>query len=65
MRRLERVVHLGWRWMALFALLVVLPAIALSLLSIRVFLGESSRAVFQRREHQQQVLRLLENDLRD
>jgi signal transduction histidine kinase len=51
--------------MALFALLVVLPAIALSLLSIRVFLGESSRAAFQRREHQQQVLRLLENDLRD
>ena len=65
MRGLERVVHLGWRWMALFALLVVLPAIALTLLSIRTFQGESGRATFQRRERQQQVLRLLENDLRD
>ena len=65
MRGLQRVVHPGWRWMALFAVLVVLPAIALTLLSIRAFQGEASRAAFQRRERQQQVLRLLENELRD
>jgi len=65
MRGLERVVRPGWRWMALFAVLVVLPAIALTLLSIRAFQGEASRAAFQRRERQQQVLRLLENDLRN
>ena len=64
MRGLKRVVRPGWRWMALFAVLVVLPAIALTLLSIRAFQGEASRAAFQRRERQQQVLRLLENDLR-
>jgi hypothetical protein len=51
--------------MALFTVLVVLPAIALTLLSIRAFQGEASRAAYQRRERQQQVLRLLENDLRD
>jgi hypothetical protein len=52
MRRLERVFHLGWRWMALSALAVVLPAIALSLLSIRAFQGESTRAAFQRGRRQ-------------
>lgn len=65
MRGLERVGRPGWRWVALFTVLVVLPAIALTLLSIRAFQGEASRAAFQRRERQQQVLRLLENDLRD
>ena len=65
MRRLERLFHLGWRWRALFALAVVLPAIALSLLSIRAFQGESNRAAFQRRERQPQILRLLETDLRE
>jgi hypothetical protein len=50
---------------ALFTALVVLPAIALTLLSIRAFQGEANRAAYQRRERQQQVLRLLENDLRD
>jgi signal transduction histidine kinase len=65
MRGLERIGRRGWRWVALFTVLVVLPAIALTLLSIRAFQGEASRAAFQRRERQQQVLRLLENDLRD
>lgn len=65
MQGLEPVGRPGWRWVALFTVLVVLPAIALTLLSIRAFQGEASRAAYQRRERQQQVLRLLENDLRD
>ncbi len=65
MRGLERAVRLGWRWVALLAVLVVIPALALTLLTIRAFQGEASRAAFQRRERQQQVLRLFENDLRD
>jgi signal transduction histidine kinase len=65
MRGLERVVRLGWRWSVLFVLVMVLPTIALTLLSFRAFQGEASRAAFQRRERQQQLLRLLENDLRE
>jgi signal transduction histidine kinase len=65
MRGLERVVRLGWRWSVLFVLVVVLPTVALTLLSFRAFQGEASRAAYQRRERQQQVLRLLENDLRE
>ncbi len=65
MRGLERAVRLGWRWVALVAALVVIPALALTLLSVRAFQGEASRAAFQRRERQQLVLRLFENDLRD
>lgn len=65
MRGLERVARPGWRWVALFAVLVVVPAIALTLLSIRAFQGEEDRAAYQRRGRQQQVLRLLEDDLRD
>lgn len=65
MRGLERVVRLGWQWSALFVLVVVLPTTALTLLSFRAFQGEASRASSQQRERQQQVLRLLETDLRD
>ena len=65
MRGLERAGRLRSQRAVLFVLVVVLPTAALVLLSFRAFQGEASRAAYQRRERQQQVLRLLENDLRD
>ena len=41
----------------------MLPAVALGLLAFRTFKGERVREEYQRRERQQQILRLLESDL--
>jgi signal transduction histidine kinase len=43
--------------------MVLLPAVALGLLAFRTFQGEQVRGEYQRRERQQQILRLLESDL--
>ena len=63
MRHLGRIIHQGPRRIALLAGIVLLPAIALGLLALRTFKGEQVRREYQRRERQQQILRLLESDL--
>ena len=63
MRHLGEIIHRGPRRIALLGGVVLLPAVALGLLAFRTFQGEQIRAEYQRRERQQQILRLLENDL--
>jgi len=63
MRHLRRIVHQGPRRIALLGGIVLLPAVALGLLAFRTFQGERVREEYQRRERQQQILRLLESDL--
>jgi signal transduction histidine kinase len=65
MRNLGRIIHQGPRKTALLAGIVLLPAVALGLLALRTFQGERVREQYQRRERQQQILRLLESDLSD
>jgi len=61
--------HLGWiihhrpRRIALLAGIVLLPILALGLLAFRTLQTEQIREGYQRRERQQQILRLLESDL--
>jgi signal transduction histidine kinase len=63
MRHLGRIIHQGPRRIALLGGIVLLPAVALGLLAFRTFQGEQVRGEYQRRERQQQILRLLESDL--
>jgi len=63
MRCLGRMVHRGPRKILLLGAIVFLPAVALVLLAFRAFRGEQIREEYQRRERQQQILRLLESDL--
>jgi len=65
MRHLGRIIHQGPRRIALLGGIVLLPAVALGLLAFRTFQGEQVRGEYQRRERQQQILRLLESDLGD
>jgi signal transduction histidine kinase len=51
------------RRIVLLAGIVLLPALALVLLALRTFQTERMREEYQRRERQQQILRLLESDL--
>ena len=55
----------GPREILLLGAIVLLPAAALALLAFRTFQGEESREAYQRTERQQQILRLLGNDLSD
>ena len=63
MRLLGRIIDRGPRRITLLGVLVLLPAAALGLLAYRTFQGEQVREEYQRRERQQQILRLLESDL--
>jgi len=63
MRHLGEIIQRGPRRIALLGGIVLLPAVALGLLAFRTFQGERVRAEYQRRERQQQILRLLESDL--
>ena len=63
MRHFERIIQRGPRRIALLGGIVLLPAVALGLLAFRTFQGERVREEYQRRERQQQILRLLESDL--
>jgi len=63
MRHLGRIMDRGPRRIALLGAIVLLPAAALGLLAFRAFRGEQVRDEYQRRERQQQILRLLESDL--
>src|SRR5512139_3405680 len=62
MRHLGRM-HRGPRGIALLGGIVLLPAVALGLLTFRTLQGEQVREEYQRRERQRQILRLLESDL--
>ncbi|MDA2924571.1 hypothetical protein MYX65_07935 [Acidobacteria bacterium AH-259-L09] len=44
-------------------LTVLLPSVCLGLLALRAFQGEELRLLYQRKERQQQIVRLVENDL--
>src|SRR5512136_2367237 len=63
MRHLGGGIDRGPRRIALLGAIVLLPAVALGLLAFRTFRGEQVREEYQRRERQQQILRLLESDL--
>jgi len=63
MRHLGWIIYRGPRRIALLGGIVLLPAVALGLLAFRAFQGERVRAEYQRRERQQQILRLLESEL--
>jgi signal transduction histidine kinase len=63
MHNLRRIFHQGPRSAVLFAGIILLPAFALGLLAVRTFQTEKVREEYQRRERQQQILRLLETDL--
>ena len=63
MRRLSEVLQSSRKWIFLFALTVLLPSLLLGLLAIRAFKGEEIRQRYQRKERQQQIVRLLETDL--
>jgi len=65
MRHLGQVIFRGRRRIVLFILAVLLPSVALSLLALRAFRGEQVRDQYRQRERQQQILRLLESDLRN
>jgi signal transduction histidine kinase len=56
-----------WRtsrtWILLFCLVVVVPAALLVLGTVRAFRGEEARQQYQRRERQQQIVRLLDAEL--
>jgi signal transduction histidine kinase len=65
MRHLGRIIDRGPRRIALLGIIVLIPAVALGLLAFRAFRGEQAREEYQRRERQQQILRLLESDLSD
>ena len=65
MHNLGRILHRGPREMLLLGVIVLLPAVALGLLALRTLQGEQVRETYQRRERQQQVLRLLERELSD
>ncbi len=65
MRHLGRIIDRGPRRIALLGIIVLLPVVALGLLAFRTFRGEQVRTEYQRRERQQQILRLLESDLID
>ena len=62
---LGRMLHRGPREILLLGAIVLLPAVALGLLAFRTFQGERVRETYQRRERQQQILRLLESELSD
>jgi len=63
MGHLGRIVHQGPRRIALLGGVVLLPAVALGLLAFSTFRGEQVHEEYQRKERQQQILRLLESDL--
>ena len=63
MHRHGRIIHQGPRRIALLGGVVLLPGLVLGLLAFRTFQGEQVREKYQRRERQQQILRLLEGDL--
>ena len=63
MRRLSQVLQSSRKWIFLFALTVLLPSLLLGLLAIGAFKGEEIRQRYQRKERQQQIIRLLESDL--
>ena len=65
MHNLGRILRRGPREMLLLGVIVLLPAVALGLLALRTLQGEQVRETYQRRERQQQVLRLLERELSD
>jgi signal transduction histidine kinase len=65
MHNLGRILHRGPREILLLGVIVLLPAVALGLLALRTLQGEQVRETYQRRERQQQVLRLLERELSD
>src|SRR5512136_1088517 len=65
MDHLGRMLRRGPREILLLGAIVLLPAAALALLAFRTFQGEQSREAYQRTERQQQILRLLGNDLSD
>jgi signal transduction histidine kinase len=65
MDHLGRMLRRGPREILLLGAIVLLPAVALALLAFRTFQGEQSREAYQHTERQQQILRLLGNDLSD
>jgi signal transduction histidine kinase len=65
MHYLGRMLHRGPREILLLGVIVLLPAVALGLLALRTLQGEQVRETYQRRERQQQILRLLERELSD
>src|SRR5512139_930303 len=65
MHHLGRMLHRGPRDILLLGVIVLLPAVALGLLALRTLQGEQARETYQRRERQQQILRLFERDLDD
>jgi hypothetical protein len=63
MRTLSQFLRSGRKWVFLFGLTVLAPSLSIGLLALRAFKGEESRQQFQRKERQQQIIRLLETDL--
>ena len=63
MRRLSAVLRTR-KWIFLFSLTVLLPSLFLGLLAIRAFQGEEIRQRYQSKERQQQIVRLLETELK-
>jgi len=53
----------GGRWVRLFVLTVLLPAVLVGALAARAFRGEALKQRYQRQQRQQQILRLIEGDL--
>ncbi len=65
MDHLGRIAHRGPREILLLGVIVLLPAVALGLLALRTLQGEQVRETYQRRERQQQILRLVGRELSD
>lgn len=65
MRHFSEVLQSSRKWVALFALTVLFPALLLALVAVRAFRGEGSWQRYQEKERQEKTVRLLERDLDD